>query len=369
MSAARTRPAGLHTRIPTGLAVIAAGALVSGGCASSPERSTGDGPAVTAQVSEQPMTLVERTELRERAVDVLVSSLQDPDPQLRANAIEGLAVAAGRVRPAVSLGLADENEGVRAVAAAVAGRAGLRDLASPLRPLTNDPSPYVQSAAIVSLAQLGAGVDRSPLARLLLEHPSPRVRAQAAFGLGEIGDRSALPLLREAAVTSVPRAEPAEVDSLQLQVAEAMAKLGEEDAIQSIRAALYPSRPEDLELTALAVQIIGQIEDHASVAQLKYLSAYTDGGRMMPAEVRLAIADAMARMGHAEGWFIADEYLQSRVPAIRAQVAHVYGRTARPSNLARLEAMLDDPSGLVRVAAAAALLESLGEPAPVTAAR
>lgn len=60
---------------------------------------------------------------------------------------------------------------------------------------------------------------------------------------------------------------------LQLQLAEAMVKLGEDDQIATIRAALYPSRPEDLEATALAVQIIGQVKDRGSIDELIYLSA------------------------------------------------------------------------------------------------
>ena len=241
----------------------------------------------------------------------------------------------------------------------VVGKARLRNLSPALRPLLNDQSSFVRASAIFGLAKCGEDIDRSPLASMLLTDPSPRVRSHVAFLLGEMGERSALGLLHEAARISMPRASAAEMRLLQLQLAEAMVKLGEDDQIATIRAALYPSRPEDLEATALAVQIIGEIKDRGSIDELIYLSARKDEtGNKMPAEVRLGVAGALARMGMKEGGFIADEYAANKFPPIRAQAAYVYGEIGRPESLARLEGFMADPDAMVRVAAAAGVLKS-----------
>ena len=120
---------------------------------------------------------------------------------------------------------------------------------------------------------------------------------------------------------------------------------------------MYPSRPEELEATALAVQIIGQIEDESSIDQLIYLASASEGDEM-PAEVRLGVASSLAIMGHREGAFVADEYMDNQIDAIRAQSASVYGKTRDRGNLGKLEMMmLNDPSPLTQVAAAGAIVD------------
>ena len=118
-------------------------------------------------------------------------------------------------------------------------------------------------------------MDQTPLGAMM-RHPDPRVRAQAAYVLGEIGNRSAAALLREAAKNPPTTAPLSQVRILQLQIAEALVKLGELDAIETVRASLFPSRPDDLETAALAVQIIGQVKDRRSIDQLIYLTALKD---------------------------------------------------------------------------------------------
>jgi HEAT repeat protein len=124
-----------------------------------------------------------------------------------------------------------------------------------------------------------------------------------------------------------------------------------------------------LELTVLAIQILGRVGDVASAGQLIYLTAVEEGGRTMPPEVRLAAADAMARLGRTEGWFIADAYAGDERPLVRAQAAIVYGQTRGPENLQKLARLIADPAAVVRVAAAAAVLEQYGEGASRVSAR
>jgi HEAT repeat protein len=292
------------------------------------------------------------------AVERLLNMATSPTAQVRANAIEGLERAGTRAEPVVALALRDENPGVRSVAAAVAGRAGLDALVPTLRTMTDDESPFVRASVIGALHALSEPVDPSELAEMMFESPNPRLRAHAAFVVGEMNEDSALPMLKQAWATPVRDASEVERRLLRLQIAEAMIKLGHPESLDAVRAALYPARPEELEATALAVQIIGQVRDRGSIDQLIYLSE-SDGDRRMPAEVRLAVAGALARMGLTEGGFIADEYRSTDIDAVRAQAARVYGRTGRIEHLDKLVELSGDPSELVRVAAAAGMLDLL----------
>jgi HEAT repeat protein len=166
------------------------------------------------------------------------------------------------------------------------------------------------------------------------------------------------------------RASAAEYRMLQIQICEALVKLGDEGQLPAIRAALYPSRVEDLEIVALAVQILGQLKDKGSVDELIYLTARKSESdkQFWPAEIRLGAAGALARMGLDQGTFLADEYATNAAPVLRAQAAHVYGDIGRIENLGKLEGMMADSDSLVRLSAAAAILQ-VGPRSPVRASR
>src|SRR5690606_25134635 len=126
-----------------------------------------------------------------------------------------------------------------------------------VRPLVRDESPMARLAAVYALHRCGdtsPDADLTPLGAALWDE-SPRVRAHAAFILGEIGDPSAIPMLRDSLRAPANRVSRSEVRLTQLQIAEARIKLGDEEPLHEVRAALYPSRPDDLEATALAAQI------------------------------------------------------------------------------------------------------------------
>lgn len=299
------------------------------------------------------------TDLKDRATELLLRLAADPSPQIRANAIEALLETPGKLEPEAAKGLIDPNPGVRSTAAMMIGRAQLASQVAGLTPLLKDPSAFVRASAMYALARCGQKVDQSPLADLVLSDPSPRIRSHAAFLIGELGEPSAIPLLKEAGKAKLIKSSPSEIRLMQLQIAEAMVKLGVDSEVEVIRAALYPSRPEDLEGVALAVQILGQIRDRGAIDQLIYLTAYRDTkGGQMPAEVRLGAAIALARMGLDQGTFIADEYAGSPIPVLRAQAAFVYGQVGRSENLPKLEKMMADPEGLIRVSAAGGILRA-----------
>ncbi|HRJ49757.1 MAG TPA: HEAT repeat domain-containing protein, partial [Phycisphaerales bacterium] len=303
-----------------------------------------------------------RSALREQAIETILAGARSRDPSIRANATEAALFAPARLESIVAASLKDDNIGVRAVGGVVVGKAQLRSLAPALWPLLSDSSPYVSSAAIFGLRRCGEDVDPTPLSNSLNNDPSTKIRSHAAYLLGELGDRSAVPMLRAAARRPMPRASDSDRRLMELQIAEALVKLGDEPQIMAIRAALYPSSIEALEATALAVQIIGTLKDQGAADQLIYLSAKTDeAGNLMPAEIRLGIAASLAMIGNRRGDFIAQEFVNSANPVLRAQTAFVFGATATNEGLAVLQRfMSSDDSEQVRLASAAGVLKAIG---------
>ena len=342
------------------IALIACAGLT--GCAA--HRAQGNSkpaaaPKLTMKEINKFQNPVAVSELREQAAEMLVRLAADPSPQLRGNAIEALSERPSRLEPLMPRALSDINAGVRSTAAMMVGKTQMTSVIAGVRPLLNDPSPFVRASAIFALSRCGQSPDVTPLADLLLGDASPRVRSHAAYLLGELGEPSASGLLRDAAKAQLPKAAPSEVRIMQIQIAEALIKLGDESQLEVVRAALYPSRPEDLEVAALAVQVIGLVKDRGAIDNLIYLTAYRDNrGNAMPAEIRLGAAAALSRMGMNQGSFIADEYLNSPIPILRAQAALVYGQIGRTENLPRLEKMMADPDPVARVSAAAGALKT-----------
>ena len=302
-----------------------------------------------------------RRELKAVAVEVLLELTTDPSPEIRANALEALQGHTGSLESVAALGLTDANAGVRSVAAMVVGKQGMDALGPMLRGMRNDGSPFVRASVLFALDRVGrAGdADLTGLSVMLLESEDIRVSSHAAFVLGELGNRSAVPLLQQAGGRSWGQTAPIRRQLFRLQIAEAMIKLGDKKSLDAVRSALYPSRPEELEATALAVQIIGETGDRGAIDQLIYL-VDENSDRPMPAEVRLAVAGALAKLGLREGGFIADEYAENSSPTIRGQSAMVYGRTGQEEHLPKLEGMLVDGSPQVRAGSAGAILEILG---------
>lgn len=328
------------------LSLLAAGSIPVG-CTSTPP-----GQFVTPEQRSE----AQIEQAREMAVQTLLALADHVQPVVRANTIEALAAAPEAGTGAIEAGLRDSNEGVRSVAAVVVGRLGLESAAGWLRPLVMDESEFVRLSAVFALRKLGEDTDLTPLAITLFTSRDTRARAHAAFLLGELGSPSAIDMLRQASLEGVARADTAEVNLLRLQIAEAMIKLGDDDPLPGVKAALFPSRPEEFELAALAIQIIGEVGDREAVDQLIYL-ADAAGKDAMPAEIRLAAADALSKLGHPQGAFIADEYRTDPAESIRAYAAVVYGRTDAAGNLGKVLGMLSDRSPIVRAAAARAVLD------------
>jgi HEAT repeat protein len=303
-----------------------------------------------------------QSELREQALALLVQIASQGPDEARANALEALSGTPARLGGVIEPALAAKSAGVRGVAAMVVGRARLAPVAELCRPLLNDSSVMVRAGAVYALRRSGMDVDPTLLADMLFD-PSPRVRAHAAFILGELGDKSAVPMIRESLRERGPgaaRAAQGELRAMELQMAEARVKLGDDTALSEIRTALFPARAEDLEATVLACQIVGQIRDQQYANQLINLTKQKDdAGSPMPPEVRLAAAGGLAKLGKQprNAAVVGREYAQHENDAVRAQAAFVLGESRDTESLPTLERLLSDPVNRVKVSAAAAIVK------------
>ncbi|MEM1423894.1 MAG: HEAT repeat domain-containing protein, partial [Planctomycetota bacterium] len=268
----RPRTLVLATTAPLLLALSGCASPVGSGATVSPGEGVAGGPARDGR-----MTPVERSQLRERAIAELESQAFAEWALLRANAMEGLSEAPTRAEGVVRAGLADDNEGVRAIAAMLAGEMRLAGAAASLRAMRQDPSPLVRVGAIAGLAMMGEDVDQTPLASML-EHPREDVRRQAAFALGEIGNPSAIPLLRSAIKGRAGVSPGASGAIFRMQAAEAMVKLGDRESLNMLRAGLYPSEIEEMEAAVIACQILGEVSDQGAVKQLVEIVEFVRSG-------------------------------------------------------------------------------------------
>lgn len=317
------------------------------------------GPAAALGQSSAGVDAVERSRLRELAIDELMRLATSEDAQVRANAIEGLIPAPARLEVVLPAALADENAGVRTVAAMAVGKAKLEDVAPAVEPLVRDSSPFVRAGAIYALRVNGRQVNPGPLGGMVTQDPSPRVRAHAAFLLGELGDKGTSAMLREAAQLDVARASPAEMKVLGVQIAEALVKLGDDEQLHTIRAALYPASPAELDATVLAVQVLGQLEDRASVGQLQNLATMRDqSGATMPTEVRLAVWGTLGRLGVSVDAAEVAQVLERGSEPQQIQAAWALGEIGGGTAVRRLEERLGQGPERVRVAVAAAMLRA-----------
>ncbi|MBX3352608.1 MAG: HEAT repeat domain-containing protein [Phycisphaeraceae bacterium] len=345
-------------RAVSGAALLAGATILGAGSSALAQQRGGalQPPRTNADVTAQ----TSRSQLRERAIGVLEEFSKNDDAQTRANAIEALQKVPGRAELAIERGLRDENMGVRFVAAMSASRMRLVSQVHNIEPLLDDPEPIVRAAAICALRRCGRNADPTLLANMLASRDL-RMRSQAAFLLGEIGDASAIPMLRDLSSSHPDIGLPSEQRLFRLQVAEALVKLGWKDAIHPVRAALYPSSTEEVEASILAAQILGELRDRASVAELVNRIEDRVSGpgspHLMPPEMRLAATIGLAKMGYRDGRYVAIQYIGAPPPPLRSQAAIALGEAGVVEDLQILDAlMLGDESPMVRVAAASAMV-------------
>ncbi len=294
-------------------------------------------------------------ELRQVATDLLIQAGESDYALLRANAIEGLRHDPARVEAIAVAALSDENRGVRFVAAMTIGMLKLTESSHLLEPLLLDPSDSVRAAAMYGLTRCGRRVDLTPLG-LMLHSDDPEVKGNAALVLGELGEKSAAPMIRAAVGRSMERVGPARRRIVEMQLAEAMVRLGRTNEIEVIRAALFTSA-EQGELAALACLMCGRLRDYDALQTLLSLTRDVEQGGQAP-EVRLAAAMAVAQIDPSRAPVdVPLAFVTSPRSELRAQAAMTLGHMRHPAVVGPLRQLLSDPDPMVQVSAAAAILE------------
>ena len=291
-----------------------------------------------------------------RSTSWLLNAVVDSQPIVRATAFEALEGAPDALFEAAPFGLIDENRGVRFVAAMSIGDVGLAGLAPMVAPLLSDPSESVQAAAIYALNKIGEGADPSPLAAMV-RSDDPEIRANAYLVLGLMGNPSAIPLIESTLGKGMRLVNPMRVRLTELQAAEALVLLGDQDDIEPIRAALF-TPVEQGEITVLACDMLGRLGDEQARSMLFRMIA-ASGNQTRPPEIRMAAAAALFRLGPPlpeglENLILSQ--VRDRDPRRRVQAAACLAVVPGPQALAALEGLLADGEPMVRTAAAGAIL-------------
>jgi len=308
-------------------------------------------PAAIFAADEAADAPLNRTELHNRSVNILIDASVSDIALLRANALEGLHPVPQRALPLTSRLIDDPNPGVRYAAVVTAGMLKFDSLVPMIRPLLKDDNTSVRAAAIYALNAIGESVDLTPLAGML-ERRDPKLRSNVAQLLGMLDDPSAIPMLRRAATLPMPRASASDLAVVRIQVAEAMAKLGDDKALDALRAGAFSQFDE---VRVLSVIAMGAVGDRRMEVALEKLASSP------PVELQLAAAGSLARLGNTE-------YLDAVLTAadhenmiVRGQAAMTLSYFNDETSLKKLAGMLDDPQAVVRVSAAAAILKRTGK--------
>lgn len=302
---------------------------------------------------------MDAAELEEFVLHLLVQASMSDYPQHRSNAIEALQERPDRALPVAHRAMEDPNAAVRFAAVVTAGMLDFEDLVPAIRPLLQDEHPAVRAAALSTLHVLGERVNLTPLADML-ESRNPALRGNVAMLLGLLGNKSAVPMLKRAAVSPMPRASAAETAVARVQIAEAIARLDDDAGLDSLRGSAYSQFDE---VRVVAVIAMGAVEDRRMEVGVESML------ESPPMELQLAAAGTLARLGNYEGAEIAAELAEYEHPVIRSQAAWVLGWFEGDESLQILKRLLADESEQVRVAAAAALLRRTAPPARAEAPR
>lgn len=317
------------------------------------------------EVSQQVTEAVARTQAYEKAVQIVIAAASSDNPALRANATEAMQLMPKRAEPVVRNSLADTNPAVRFAGAVVAGMLKMNQLSDALYPLTEDPNHSVRAAALFSLKHMGKNVNISILAHYLNHRTDTGLRSNVAMILGLMGERSAVPLLKQAALVPMPRARASDAELVRIQIAEALVKLGVDAELSSIRAGAFRDTRTMGEVRVLSIRAMGDVDDQRMIPAIaRFLDSEDE-----PVEVRLASAEALAKMEEYRNVEYVIQMTQSEaneelpgpvVTAVRSQAAYVLGFYDDSNSLQRLIEMMNDPNPQVRIFAATSVVRRVG---------
>lgn len=285
----------------------------------------------------------------EKALESLRLAIADPDPIVRARAIEALEMIGPAVGELLEGALTDDDPDVRRRTAAVLERLGY--VQTQLERLKSEDA-VERAAARRKLVLIGkAGIRESLISSL--NDPDFRVRAQVCQVLGELGERS--PGILEAL-------QAAARDREWSVRAHAIAALGRLRAKEALPQLVEGLGDEEAVVREAATEAIENME----VADLMaFLPQLLELLRDPNAFIRRAAATILRRIPDPRAVEPLREALTDPIADVRAQAAASLGAFQDPSVIPALLAALEDPHSSVRQAAVRSL-KALGYQGPLT---
>jgi len=191
-------------------------------------------------------------DLQPKAIKIIKQALSDPEPRIRANAIEIVAETSQiRLMPKVQKLLNDDYVPVRFAAAIAVGDTQYKLAKSTIQKMLSDPDQNIQTAAIYAMIKLGSR-DNSYEKRIsnALISKDQTIRANATAILGKLGDRGNLVKLYWALK------DPESQDMVRFQALESIAMLGDEEIIENIWPTVISSYNDD---RVIGIRALGQL--------------------------------------------------------------------------------------------------------------
>lgn len=278
--------------------------------------------------------------LQTRAAREIELAAQSGEPALRAQAMEAIALGLGeRGSDRVIAAIDDPSARVRFAACLAAGQLELRSAHAALLKRADDANPHVRVAALYGLHRVG---DRRRSQEIVgyTQHIDERVRAGAAMVLGLLGEGSAVKVLRPMQSDVSPQ--------VRLQTAESLWRLGQEDAFETLAQFAESAFVDDQMFAILAMAGPKQPSAYGQI-EAKLSTEYV--------EINLVAARAIGILGWDRGYIVAQQAAESRDLRQRIMAAMALGAIGRSDSQTTLGKLLNDPSPMVRLAAATGLLQ------------
>jgi HEAT repeat protein len=294
-------------------------------------------------------------DLEIQATRIIQQGLSNSNPQIRVNAIE---IAAGtnnrQFMPVVQTLTKDEFVPIRFAAAVAIGDIKYSAGKNDIEQLLKDNDENVRLAANYALVMLGGPKSYAQQIRTDLTSSNPLARANAAFLLGKIGDKNALPLLYKAIH------DEASDERVRLNAIESIARLGDEKIYQKLWAMLISAYADD---RVFGIRAMGALK--TSQARDSLLTMLKDD---LP-EVRLVAAEQLGNLGDTTGEKVVIYALTKDISAaqdaetkarIQTLAALAIGQIKTPDVKKFLPELLKSESQITRLAAAKAVFQTAG---------
>ncbi len=294
-------------------------------------------------------------DLPAQARQVLLDGLADPDPQIRANAVEVVAsTREAQLAPMVHKLLADPVVPVKFAAILAVGDLEYAPARDDVGPLLNDANPNIKIGAAYAMSRLGQSELYQEICNALAGSDQT-VRANAALLLGKSGRKEGIRYL----YWTLQRDDSSEM--VVLQAAESIAMLGDRRIYPKLWTRLISAYADDRVIGIRAMGALGTDEAESAI--------FTMLDDPVP-EVRLAAAEQIGKRGdsggEAEILAVFEKNLMAGMDApgqerVKTLAALAIGEVATEQTGRYLPQLLQDSSKRVRLAAAKAVLRRAGK--------